>query len=70
MTFMSPAKIYASTTMAGFLLKKGKTLIMSHEDDRPNNEDINITLYELEQFGNKVKSLQSMYFGVFLTYKI
>lgn len=70
MTFMSPAKIYASTTMAGFLLKKGKTLILAHEDDRPNNEDINITLYELEQFGYKVKSLQSMYFGIFLTYKI
>lgn len=69
-TFMSLAKIYASTTMAGFLIKKGKTLIMAHEDDRPNTEDINITIYNLEQFGYKVASLQSMYFSIFLTYKI
>lgn len=69
-TYMSPAKIYASTTMAGFLLKKGKTLIMAHEDDRPNTENINITLYELEHFGYKVASLQSTYFSIFLSYKI
>lgn len=69
-TFMSRAKIYASTTMAGFLLKKGKTLILAHEDDRPNTEDINITFYALERFGYKVASLQSNYFGIFLTYKI
>ena len=67
---MSRAKIYVSTTMAGFLVKKGRTLIMAHEDDRPNTEDVNITLYELEQFGYKVASLQSNYFGIFLTYKI
>ncbi len=69
-TFLSRAKIYVSTTMAGFLLKKGKTLIMAHEDDRPNTENINITLYKLDQFGYKVASLQSNYFSIFLTYKI
>ena len=70
MTFLSRAKIYVSTTMAGFLLKKGNTLIMAHEDDRPNTEDINITLYDLEQCGYKITSLQSTYFSIFLTYKI
>lgn len=69
-TFASRAKIYVSTSMAGFLLKKGKTLIMAHEDDRPNTENINITMYKLEQFGYKVSSLQSDYFSIFLTYKI
>lgn len=68
--FHSQAKVYASTTMTGFLLKRGNTLIMAHEDDRPNTEDINITLYELEQFGYRVASLQSTYFSIFLTYKI
>ena len=69
-TFLSRAKIYASTSMASFLLKKGTTLIMGHEDDRPNSENINITLYDLEQCGYKVASLQSMYFSLFLAYKI
>ena len=69
-TFLSRAKIYASTSMASFLLKKGRTLIMAHEDDRPNSEDINITQYDLEQCGYKVASLQSMYFSIFLAYKI
>lgn len=69
-TFMSRAKIYVSTSMAGFVLKKGKTLIMAHEGDRPNTENINITMYKLEQYGYKVVSLQSDYFSIFLTYKI
>lgn len=69
-TFQSRAKIYASTTMAGFLLKKGKTFIMAHEDDRSNTENINITLYNLEQNGYSIASLQSYYFSIFLSYKI
>jgi hypothetical protein len=69
-TFLSRAKIYASTTMAGFLLKKGKTIIMAHEDDRSNEENINITFYNLEQSGYKVSSLQGYYFSIFLSYKI
>ncbi len=69
-TFQSRAKIYASTTMAGFLLKKGKTFIMAHEDDRSNSENVNITFYNLEQHGYKIASLQSYYFSIFLSYKI
>jgi len=69
-TFRSRAKIYASTTMAGFLLKKGNTFIMAHEDDRSNTENTNITFYNLEQHGYKIASLQSNYFSIFLTYKI
>lgn len=69
-TFTSRAKLYVSTIMAGFLLKKGKTIIMAHEDDRPNSENINITSYNLEQCGYKVASLQSYYFSIFLSYKI
>ena len=69
-TFLSRAKIYASTTLAGFILKHGKTLIVAHEDDRPNTEDINITFYHLEQCGYRVRSLQSSYFDIFLKFKI
>jgi hypothetical protein len=69
-TYLSRAKIYVSISMASFLLKNGKTLIMAHEDYRPNSEDINITTYHLNQCGYKVASLQSMYFSIFLAYKI
>ena len=56
--------------MSGFLVKKGKTIIMGHEDYRSNAENINITLYNLEQFGYSVTSLQGYYFSIFLSYKI
>lgn len=69
-TFQSRAKMYASTMMASFLLKKGKTLIIAHEDDRSNTENINITCYNLEQSGYKIVSLQDYYFSIFLSYKI
>ena len=69
-TYQSRAKIYLSTTLIGFILKKGSTLVLAHEDDRPNSEDINITLYDLEKFGYSIRSLQSYAFSVLLTYKI
>jgi len=69
-SFASRAKTYFSMCMANLFLKKGKTLIVGHEGDRSNKENINITLYPLEEFGYKVASLQDDYFGIFLSYKI
>ena len=69
-TYQSRAKIYLSTTMAGFLLKKGNTFILAHEDDRSNEENINVTSYDLEQYGYHIASLQEYYFSIFLSYKI
>jgi hypothetical protein len=43
---------------------------MGHEDDVPNEENVNILAYPFEDFGYEVFSLQSCYFGVFLGYKI
>ena len=69
-TFLTRAKVYISTSMAGFLLKHGKRLIIAHEPDRSNLENINITMYNLEQFGYEVASLQSDSYHMFLKYKI
>lgn len=69
-TFGSRAKTYTSLSVGSFILKKGKTLVVAHEDDRPNSENINITFYPLEDFGYKVASLQSHYFSIFLAFKI
>lgn len=69
-TFGSRAKTYVSISAASFIVKKARTLIIGHEDDRPNSENINITFYPLEEHGYKVASLQSMYFSIFLAFKI
>lgn len=69
-TFDSRVKLFLSTTLSSFIVKKGQTLIISHEDDRSNDENVNITLYPLEDFGHKLISLQDQYFSIFLAYKI
>lgn len=43
---------------------------MGHEDDRPNDENVNMTGFPFEEFGYQVFSLQSSHFDVFLGYKI
>lgn len=69
-TFGSRAKTYISLSVVSFILKTGKTLIVAHEGDRSNSENINITFYPLEDFGYKVASLQDLYFSIFLAFKI
>jgi hypothetical protein len=69
-TFGSRAKTYISLCVGSFVLKSGKTLIVAHEDDRDNSENINVTFYPLEDFGYKIASLQDIYFSIFLAFKI
>jgi hypothetical protein len=68
--FATRAKVFLTLCMANLFVKKGETVIMGHEGDRPNTENANITLYPIEEFGYKVISLQDDYFGMFLSYKI
>lgn len=69
-TFSSRARVYLSTILANSFLKHGKKVIMGHEDDRPNEEDVNMAGYPFEDYGFQIYSLQSMYFDVLLSYKI
>lgn len=69
-TFASRAKFFLSITLSSFIVKKGQTLIIGHEDDRSNDENVNITFYPLEDFGHRLVSLQGQYFSIFLAYKI
>ena len=69
-TFSSRAKMYLSTILVNRFLKNGKNIIMGHEDDRPNEENVNMAGYPFEDYSMCVYSLQSMYFGVLLSYKI
>lgn len=69
-TFESRAKTYLSHILVHSFLKNGPRIIMGHEDDLPNEENVNIAGYPFDEFGYKVYSLQSMYFDTFLAYKI
>lgn len=69
-TYDSPAKTYLSTTLVHVGIKREKTIILAHEDDRPNDENVNITSYDFEKEGYCIKSLKSLNFIQFLSYKI
>lgn len=69
-TFASRAKTYLSSILVNTYLKHGSAIITGHEDDRPNEEDVNLVGYPFEDFGYRVMSLQSRYFDLFLGYKI
>lgn len=69
-TFSSKARVYLSTILVNSFLKHGNKVIMGHEDDRPNEENINMQGYPFEDFGMSVYSIQSVYFDVLLSYKI
>lgn len=43
---------------------------MGHEDDRSNEENVNMVGYPFEDYGYQVRSLQSSYYDIFLSYKV
>ncbi|MDO8682561.1 MAG: hypothetical protein Q7N50_03670 [Armatimonadota bacterium] len=68
-TFSSRAKTYLSATLVPCFLKSNSRIIMGHEDDLPNEENVNTAGFPFEENGYKCLSLQSSYFDVFLSYK-
>lgn len=70
MTYQSYAKTLVSLSMSNVCLKKGHVVIVPHEDDRDDEENVNITLYPFEECDLRVFSLNSNSFGIFLSYKI
>ncbi len=68
--FSSYAKTYLSTTVGTLCVKDKNRIILPHEDDAPNDENYNITLFDFERLGFDVFSIQETYFNLFLSYKI
>lgn len=68
-TYASLAKTFVSMCLVNLAIKQGDTVILGHEDDRPNTENHNLHLHDYTALGLRLKSLQSMYFGTFLSYK-
>lgn len=69
-TFQTRAKTYLSTTVVNGFVKYRDVVIMGHEDDRSNDENLNIIGYPYEEFGYRVRSFQSNYFDLFLGFKV
>ncbi|MCE2486348.1 MAG: hypothetical protein J4F42_12600 [Desulfurellaceae bacterium] len=70
MTFAPRFKLYLSTVLANDCIKHKNIILMGHEDDRDNKEDVNMHSYLWEDSGYTCRSLQETYFGVLLSYKI
>jgi hypothetical protein len=68
-TYASLAKTFVSMYLVNLVIKQGDTVILGHEDDRPNTENHNLHLHDYTALGLRLRSLQSMYFSLFLSYK-
>lgn len=68
-TYASLAKTFVSMHLVNLVIKQGDTVILGHEDDRPNTENHNLHLHNYTALGLRLKSLQSMYFSTFLSFK-
>ncbi len=64
------ARVYFSTTLMSFFLKNKDRIITSHENDRLDDENINLGGYPFEQYGYQHLSIREDYFETFLHYKI
>ncbi len=68
-TYASLAKTFVSMNLMNLLIKQGSTVILGHEDDRPNAENYNLYSQDYSALGLRLKSIQSVYFSTFLSYK-
>jgi hypothetical protein len=69
-TFDSYLKMYFSTILVKSFIKHKRQIISCHEDDVSNDNDYNTTAYPFEKYGYTCRSLQLMYYDLFLSYKI
>lgn len=69
-TYQSKLKILLSLYMVNVCIKQGRNVIVAHEDDRDNTENIDIRGLPYEEAGFRVLSLQERLYGLMLTYKI
>lgn len=69
-SYSSFMKTYISMTLCNSFIKNKNVIIMGHEDDRDESEDVNMRGYPFEENGYRCISLSSSLFEVFLSYKI
>lgn len=70
MTYANPLKDLIAYYLTQYCLQIGNKILLPHEDDRSNNENINLIGYDYEKFGFTYFSMQSYYYISYLEYKI
>lgn len=70
LTYNSFMKTYLSLVLTNCCLKFKKTIICGHEPDRDESEDVNMSGYPFEENGYECRSINDMYYDLFLSYKI
>jgi len=68
-TSVSLTKTFVTMYLMNFGIRHKNTMILGHEDDRPNTENFNLHMHDYTVLGLKIRSVQLMYFGIFLSYK-
>lgn len=68
-THGSLTKTFVTMGLMNLAIKHKNVVILGHEDDRPNTENHNLHLHDYTALGLAIRSVQSMYFGAFLSYK-
>lgn len=68
-THASLTKTFVTMGLVNLAIKHKNIVILGHEDDRSNTENYNLHLHDYTALGLAIRSVQSMYFGVFLSYK-
>jgi hypothetical protein len=69
-TFASPLKTYLSGCVGEGYITHRNTVIQAHADDAPEQSDENTLGYPFEEAGFTCRSIASLYFELFLSYKI
>ncbi|KTE90016.1 hypothetical protein AT727_08800 [Desulfitobacterium hafniense] len=70
MTYANTLKDILAYCLGQNCLQHNNIVIMSHEDDREDSENINLIGYPFENYGFKIISLKQYYYISFLEYKI
>lgn len=68
-TYASLTKTFVTMYLTNFGIRHKGIMILGHEDDRPNTDNHNLHLHDYTALGLKIRSVQAMYFGIFLSYK-
>jgi hypothetical protein len=66
----SPVKACLSLMLVRAFIKHESVIIGGHEDDRDDNENVNLSLFDFDSLALSVRSVPLMLYGIFLSYKI
>jgi hypothetical protein len=70
MTYTSLFKVLLSTMLVRDFIQHRGVALMGHEDDRSENEDYSLKMYDFAKYSYRVRSVPSWLYGMFLSYKI